>query len=52
MTPNLVYKEEEYIGQQHIGPDGNPETIWKRKTRLIKQTLLPCVPSVTYTFRF
>ena len=52
MTPNLVYKEEEYIGQQHIGPDGNPETIWKRKTRLIKQPLLPCVPSVTYTFRF
>ena len=52
MTPSLVYKEEEYIGQQHIGPDGNSETIWKRKTRLIKQTLLPCVPSVTYTFRF
>lgn len=52
MTPSLVYKEEEYIGQQHIGPNGNPETVWVRKTRLIKQTLLPCVPSVTYTFRF
>mgnify|MGYP000016574604 CR=1 FL=1 len=26
--------------------------VWERKTRLIKQTLLPCVPSVTYTFKF
>ena len=52
MTPNLIYKEEEYIGVQHIKPDGNYDTLWKRKTRLIKQTLLPCVPSITYTYRF
>ena len=52
MTPNLVYKEEEYIGVEHIKPDGSYETIWKQKTKLIKQTLLPCVPSITYTYRF
>ena len=52
MTPNLIYKEEEYIGVEHIKPDGSHETTWKRKTRLIKQTLLPCVPSITYTYRF
>lgn len=52
MTPNLIYLEEEYIGQEHIGEGGVPETTWKRKTRLIKQTLLPCIPSVTYTFKF
>ena len=43
---------DEYIGQEHIGEGGVPETTWKRKTRLIKQTLLPCIPSVTYTFKF
>jgi hypothetical protein len=52
MTPNLIYKEEEYIGVEHIKPDGSHETAWKRKTKLIKQTLLPCVPSITYTYRF
>ena len=52
MTPNLIYKEEEYIGVEHIKPDGSHETTWKRKTKLIKQTLLPCVPSITYTYRF
>ena len=35
-----------------IGTDGSHETAWKRKTKLIKQTLLPCVPSITYTYRF
>jgi hypothetical protein len=48
MTPNLVYKEEEFIGYPVTGGD----MVWERKTRLIKQTLLPCVPSVTYTFKF
>lgn len=52
MTPNLIYKEEEYIGVEYIKPDGSHETTWKQKTKLIKQTLLPCVPSITYTYRF
>lgn len=52
MTPNLVYLEEEYIGKDYIDENGIPQTAWKRKTKLIKQTLLPCVPSVTYTFKF
>lgn len=52
MTPNLVYLEEEYIGKEYIDENGIPQTTWKRKTKLIKQTLLPFVPSVTYTFKF
>lgn len=52
MTPNLVYKEDEYVGYPGTGENGEEQTVWKRKTRLIKQTLLPCVPSVTYTFKF
>lgn len=52
MTPNLVYKEEEYVGYPQPGQNGETETVWKRKTKLIKQTLLPCVPSITYTYRF
>ena len=52
MTPNLVYLEEEYIGQNHTDEEGNMQTTWKRNTKLKKQTLLPCVPSVTYTFKF
>lgn len=52
MTPNLVYKEEEYIGLDYIDEHGIPQTKWTRNTKLIKQTLLPCIPAVTYTFKF
>ena len=52
MTPSLMYTEEEYIDHPYIDENGNLQNEWKRKTRLIKQTLLPCIPSVTYTFKF
>lgn len=52
MTPSLIYTEEEFIDHPYIDKDGNEQWTWKRKTRLIKQTLLPCIPSVTYTFKF
>ena len=52
MTPNLVYTEEEYIGRDYTDENGYPQTEWTRRKRLIKQTLLPCIPSVTYTFKY
>ena len=52
MTPNLVYKEEELIGQDYMDEHGIMQTKWTRNTKLIKQTLLPCIPAVTYTFKF
>lgn len=52
MTPNLVYKEEEFIGQDYMDEHGTIQTKWIRNTKLIKQTLLPCIPAVTYTFKF
>lgn len=52
MTPNLIYTEEEFIGKDYVDSNGIVQTEWKRKVKLIKQTLLPCIPSVTYTFKF
>lgn len=52
MTPSLIYLEEEYIGHPHWDETGQTQMTWERKRRLIKQTLLPCVPSVSYTFKF
>lgn len=52
MTPNLVYTEEEYSGRDYADENGNWQTEWTRRRKLIKQTLLPCIPSVTYTFKF
>lgn len=52
MTPNLVYSEEEYIGRDYTDENGNKQTEWIPRRKLIKQTILPCIPSVTYTFKF
>lgn len=52
MNPNLIYLEREYIGQDYTDKDGNIHTVYRQKTKLKKQTLLPCIPSVTYTFKF
>lgn len=52
MNPNLIYLEREYIGHDYIDGNGITQTKYQQKTTLKKQTLLPCIPSVTYTFKF
>lgn len=52
MNPNLVYMDREYITHNYIDPNGEEQYYQEIKTRLKKQTLLPCIPSVTYTFKF
>lgn len=53
MNPNLIHLEREKIYYNGY-PDesGAMQYKTKTKTKLIKQTLLPCIPSITYTFKF
>ncbi len=54
MNPNIVYskyKKSSYLYQ----PDGNGGFIEHKeegKISIKKLTILPCIPSVTYTYRF
>ena len=62
MNPNLVYSKREYNGY-YIGDDyfnniyqGNGNhyipNAQEPKTVIKKLTILPCIPSVTYTYKF
>lgn len=60
MNPNLVYSEQraefnnnDHYQQNHQGNGGKyPNVEVKKKTVIKKLTILPCIPSVTYTYRF
>ena len=57
MNPNLVYSEQrdEYNYNQYIYQGGNGQGVsvkQTKKTVIKKLTILPCIPSVTYTYRF
>jgi hypothetical protein len=55
MNPNLVYTKRDN-GNFYYGNNNNGMFITgqenKRKTVIKKMTLLPCIPSFTYTYRF
>ena len=61
MNPNLVYSKWEkehydmdgYYNDMYQG-NGNPSAPKKikSKARIKKVTILPCIPSVTYTYKF
>lgn len=54
MNPNIVYSEYE-PGLYFSQPDGNGNYIEYKtegKATIKKLTILPCIPSVTYTYRF
>lgn len=46
MNPNIVYSE------RIQSSTGQPDTLFESRTVIKKMTLLPCIPSVTYTYRF
>ena len=51
MNPTFVNLEENYI--YHEGGDDTGGEVWPEyRPKLKKLTLLPCVPSFTYTFKF
>ena len=52
MNPNLVFMDKEIIEHQELRPNGEYDFWTEVKTHLKKMTLLPCIPSFTYTFRF
>lgn len=52
MNPNLVFLDREYIYHQSTDENGQEQGYTEYKPKLKKQTLLPCVPSVSYTFKF
>lgn len=61
MNPNLVYSEQRneynndvpYFGNNYQGNGTQPVTAQQTKKTVIKKmTILPCIPSVTYTYRF
>lgn len=49
MNPNLVYSEMEFEGD---GDDNGGATFTGDKIRMVKITLLPIMPSISYTFKF
>lgn len=52
MNPQLVFMEQEVTGHEVIRPDGSFGYKEEVKNHLKKLTLLPCLPSFTYTFKF
>ena len=61
MNPNLVYSKWEhnyYLGNDYFYDiyqgNGNQYTPLKEKSKTVikKLTILPCIPSVTYTYKF
>lgn len=54
MNPNIVYSQYE-LGEHYYQPDGNGRFIkcgQDGKTIIKKLTILPCIPSITYTYKF
>ena len=52
MTPNLVFMDKEVLEHSITLPSGKPYYWTEVKNHLKKVTLLPCIPSITYTFKF
>lgn len=52
MTPNLVFMDKEVQEHSITLPSGKPYYWTEVKNHLKKVTLLPCIPSITYTFKF
>ena len=52
MTPNLVFMDKEVLEHSIMLPSGKPYYWTEVKNHLKKVTLLPCIPSITYTFKF
>ena len=52
MNPQLVFMEQEVIDHNVLRPDGSYAYKEEVKNHLKKLTLLPCLPSFTYTFKF
>ena len=52
MTPNLVFMDKEVLEHSITLPSGKPYYWTEVKNHLKKITLLPCIPSITYTFKF
>ena len=54
MNPNLVYTKRKQLTNSWIndGQGGAIQIDAKSRTVIKKLTILPCIPSVTYTYRF
>lgn len=50
MNPSLVYSTTSYGYYNSV--TGVPVALGSRKTAIKKLTILPCIPSVTYTYKF
>lgn len=48
MNPTFVYRRDKQ--ESHFNPDGT--WVFTQKPRIKKMTILPCIPSVTYTYKF
>lgn len=48
MNPTFIYRETK--PESHLQPDGS--LIWTSKPYIKKTTILPCIPSITYTYKF
>lgn len=52
MNPSLVYSSTSYGSYGSYGDPNAPGKIGTGKTVIKKLTILPCIPSVTYTYKF
>lgn len=54
MNPNLVYTQRKQLTNSWVnnGQGGAIQIDSKSRTVIKKMTILPCIPSVTYTYRF
>ena len=54
MNPNLVYTQRKQLTNSWVnnGQGGVIQIDSKSRTIIKKMTILPCIPSVTYTYRF
>lgn len=60
MNPNIVYSKyengynayDDYYDSIYHGGTGQTANKKKARTVIKKITILPCIPSVTYTYRF
>ncbi|MDO5571390.1 MAG: TonB-dependent receptor [Bacteroidales bacterium] len=52
MNPNLVSSEREYTEHSYVDEFGEEIYYFTSKIKIKKLTLLPCVPSITYTYKF